>query len=146
MLSTRVRVDMYSNIRAIVETADGKLHMASNFVKASGGCSAAASKDADEALANLGKMQVRTFDDPALKSAIRTPVATRHSFAPPRPAAASHCPSGLNATLLTPFQPRRTLSFERLWRDEASSTALAGFVDAAATRAQPRPSTRRPPR
>ena len=68
MLSTRVRVDMYSNIRAIVETADGKLHMATNFVKASGGCSAAASKDADEALANLGKMQVRTFDDPALKA------------------------------------------------------------------------------
>ena len=67
MLSTRVRVDMYSNIRAIVETADGKLHMATKFVKASGGCSAAASKDADEALASLGKMQVRTFEDPAVK-------------------------------------------------------------------------------
>jgi sulfur-oxidizing protein SoxY len=62
MLSTRVRVDMYSNIRAVVETADGKLHMATKFVKASGGCSAAASKDADEALASLGKMQIRTFD------------------------------------------------------------------------------------
>jgi sulfur-oxidizing protein SoxY len=67
MLSTRVRVDMYTNVRAIVETADGKLHMAVKFVKASGGCSAAASKDADEALASLGKMQVRTFDDPAAK-------------------------------------------------------------------------------
>ncbi len=54
-------------MRAIVETADGKLHMAVKFVKASGGCSAAASKDADEAFANLGKMQVRTFDDPAMK-------------------------------------------------------------------------------
>lgn len=61
MLSTRVRVDTYSNIRAIAETADGKLHMAMKYVKASGGCSAAASKDADEALANLGKMQIRTF-------------------------------------------------------------------------------------
>jgi sulfur-oxidizing protein SoxY len=67
MLSTRVRIDMYSNVRAVVETADGKLHMAVHFVKASGGCSAAASKDADEAFANLGKMQVRTFDDPAMK-------------------------------------------------------------------------------
>jgi sulfur-oxidizing protein SoxY len=67
MLSTRVRIDMYSNVRAVVETADGKLHMATKFVKASGGCSAAASKDADEALASLGKMQVRTFDDPAAK-------------------------------------------------------------------------------
>ena len=42
MLSTRVRIDMYSNVRAVVETADGKLHMATKFVKASGGCSAAA--------------------------------------------------------------------------------------------------------
>jgi sulfur-oxidizing protein SoxY len=62
MLSTRVRIDMYSNVRAIIETADGKLHMATKFVKASGGCSAAASKDADEALASLGKMQIRSFD------------------------------------------------------------------------------------
>lgn len=69
MLSTRVRIDMYSNVRAIVETPDGKLHMATKFVKASGGCSAAASKDADEALATLGKMQVRIFDDQAKKDA-----------------------------------------------------------------------------
>lgn len=68
MLSTRVRIDMYSNVRAVIETADGKLHMAAKFVKASGGCSAAASKDADEAFANLGKIQVRMFDDPAAKN------------------------------------------------------------------------------
>jgi sulfur-oxidizing protein SoxY len=61
-LSTRVRIDMYSNVRAVVETADGKLHMATKFVKASGGCSAPAGKDMDEALANLGKMQIKTFD------------------------------------------------------------------------------------
>jgi len=67
MLQTRVRVDTYSNIRAIAETADGKLHMTTKFVKASGGCSAAASKDADEALANLGKMQIRTFTDAQVK-------------------------------------------------------------------------------
>jgi len=68
-LSTRVRIDMYSNVRAVVETADGKLHMATRYVKASGGCSAPAGKDMDEALANLGKMQIRTFD----KSANQTP-------------------------------------------------------------------------
>jgi sulfur-oxidizing protein SoxY len=62
MLSTRVRVNMYSNVRAVIETEDGKLHMATKFVKASGGCSAPASKDADEALASMGKMQIRTFD------------------------------------------------------------------------------------
>jgi len=63
MLSTRVRIDMYSNVRAVIETTDGKLHMAAKFVKASGGCSAPVGKDADAALANLGKMQIRTFDD-----------------------------------------------------------------------------------
>ncbi len=63
MLSTRVRIDMYSNVRAVIETTDGKLHMAAKFVKASGGCSAPVGKDAEAALANLGKMQIRTFDD-----------------------------------------------------------------------------------
>lgn len=62
MLSTRVRIDMYSNVRAVIETTDGKLHMATKFVKASGGCSAPAAKDADEALASLGKMQIKRFD------------------------------------------------------------------------------------
>jgi sulfur-oxidizing protein SoxY len=59
-LMTRVRVDSFSNIRAILETADGKLHMAKKFVMGAGGCSAPASKDADEAMANLGKMQVKS--------------------------------------------------------------------------------------
>lgn len=63
MLSTRVRIDMYSNVRAVIETADGKLHMATKFVKASGGCSAPAGKDMDAALASLGRMQIRTFAD-----------------------------------------------------------------------------------
>ena len=61
MLSTRVRIDMYSNVRAVIETGDGKLHMTTKYVKASGGCSAPAGKDMDEALANLGKMQIKSF-------------------------------------------------------------------------------------
>lgn len=59
VIETRVRVDMYSNIRAIVETADGKLMMATKFVKAAGGCSAPALKDTDAALAEAGKMQIK---------------------------------------------------------------------------------------
>ena len=65
-LMTRVRVDSFSNVRAVLETADGKLHMVSKFVRGAGGCSAPASKDADEALAMLGKMQVKTIAQPAL--------------------------------------------------------------------------------
>jgi len=59
VLETRVRVDMYSNIRAIVETDDGRLLMATKFVKAAGGCSAPALKDTDAALAEAGKMQIK---------------------------------------------------------------------------------------
>jgi sulfur-oxidizing protein SoxY len=62
MLSTRVRIDMYSNVRAVIETNDGKLHMTTKYVKASGGCSAAAGKDMDEALASMGRMQIRIFE------------------------------------------------------------------------------------
>ncbi|MGD9669354.1 MAG: quinoprotein dehydrogenase-associated SoxYZ-like carrier [Hyphomicrobiaceae bacterium] len=59
VISTRVRVDMYSNVRAIVEMNDGQLHMATKYVKAAGGCSAPALKDAEQALAQLGKMKLR---------------------------------------------------------------------------------------
>ncbi len=62
---TRVRIDNFSKVRAVLETADGKLHMAVKFVMAAGGCSAPASKDADQALANLGRMQVKTVADAA---------------------------------------------------------------------------------
>jgi sulfur-oxidizing protein SoxY len=65
VLATRVRIDQYSNVRAIAETTDGKFYMASRFVKASGGCSAPASKDAEEAAKTMGKMKVKTaFKDP----------------------------------------------------------------------------------
>lgn len=73
VLSTRVRIDMYSNVRAVIETADGRLHMTSRFVKAAGGCSAPALKDMDQAIASIGKMQLRTFE------AASTPVPAREA-------------------------------------------------------------------
>ncbi len=69
LISTRVRFDNYSTIRAIVETTDGKLLMVSRYVKAAGGCSAPALKDADQALASLGKMQVKMLDADQSKGA-----------------------------------------------------------------------------
>lgn len=59
--TTRVRMDSYSNIHAIVETDDGVLHMKKVFVKASGGCAAPAPKDADRAQDDLGKTLVKSF-------------------------------------------------------------------------------------
>lgn len=71
VLSTRVRVDMYSNVRAIVETDDGVLHMATKFVKAAGGCSAPALKDTDAALADAGRMIVRTLETADVTAGLR---------------------------------------------------------------------------
>jgi sulfur-oxidizing protein SoxY len=70
-IETRVRVEQYSHIRAIALTNDGGLHMAANYIKASGGCSAPSSKDAVAARATLGKMRLRvdgavTSGQPAL--------------------------------------------------------------------------------
>lgn len=59
VITTRVRIDEYSHVRAVVETNDGKLYMAAKFVKAAGGCSAPALKDMDAALAGIGKMKVK---------------------------------------------------------------------------------------
>ncbi|MGY2048539.1 quinoprotein dehydrogenase-associated SoxYZ-like carrier [Methylobacterium sp. JK268] len=60
-LSTRIRVNSYSFVRAIAETQDGALYMTKAYVKAAGGCSAPAVKDPAEAKANLGKMRFRAF-------------------------------------------------------------------------------------
>ena len=61
MISTRVRVDTYTNVHAVAELSDGTLHMTKTFVKASGGCSAPAAKNADEAKVSLGQMRLRQF-------------------------------------------------------------------------------------
>ncbi len=59
--STRVRIDNFSYVRAVVETEDGTLHMASKFVAAAGGCGAMQAKDPDADIVDLGKMIVKTF-------------------------------------------------------------------------------------
>ena len=58
-LALRIRVNTYSNVRAIAETNDGKLTMTKKFVKASGGCSAPVGADLDEALKRQGKVKFR---------------------------------------------------------------------------------------
>jgi sulfur-oxidizing protein SoxY len=63
--STRVRIDNFSYVRAVLETEDGTLHMASKFVAAAGGCGAMQAKDPDTETVDLGKMIVKTFP-PAL--------------------------------------------------------------------------------
>lgn len=76
-ISTRMRVDQYTDIRAIAEMNDGSLHMVSTFVKASGGCSAPAGKDAEAALARLGKTQIR-MRAPTIGSPVDAQVIVSH--------------------------------------------------------------------
>lgn len=58
-ISTRVRVNSYTNARVVAELSDGSLHMATRYIKASGGCSAPMVKSMDEAMATLGQMKFR---------------------------------------------------------------------------------------
>lgn len=56
----RVRVDSYSDLRAIATLADGRKVMAGRYVKASGGCAAPAGKSMDEVRATMGEMRFRS--------------------------------------------------------------------------------------
>jgi sulfur-oxidizing protein SoxY len=60
-ISTRVRVNNYTDVHAVAELSDGKLYVSKTYVKASGGCSAPAAKNAEEASAKLGQMRFRQF-------------------------------------------------------------------------------------
>src|SRR5882672_12399322 len=53
-ISTRVRVNNYTDVHAVAELSDGKLYVTKTYVKASGGCSAPAAKNATEAKTGLG--------------------------------------------------------------------------------------------
>ncbi|WP_028714136.1 quinoprotein dehydrogenase-associated SoxYZ-like carrier [Paracoccus sp. J55] len=59
----RVRVDSYSDLRAIATLADGRKVMAGRFVKASGGCAAPAGKSMEEVRATMGEMRFRAAEE-----------------------------------------------------------------------------------
>jgi sulfur-oxidizing protein SoxY len=60
-ISTRVRVNNYTDVHAVAELSDGQLYVTKTYVKASGGCSAPAAKNAAEAKGRLGQMRFRQF-------------------------------------------------------------------------------------
>ncbi|SFB12328.1 sulfur-oxidizing protein SoxY [Poseidonocella pacifica] len=66
----RVRVNQYSNVRVIATTDTGSF-MTGRFVKASGGCSAPATKDPALALNAMGQMKLRQFGEPMMSTARR---------------------------------------------------------------------------
>ena len=64
-LETRLRFEDFSHVRAIAETNDGKLYMASRWVKAAGGCSAPNARNAVPAHL-LDKMKFK-FEEETVK-------------------------------------------------------------------------------
>jgi sulfur-oxidizing protein SoxY len=77
-LSTRVRINAYTDLRAIAELNDGKLYMVNNYVKASGGCSAPSLKDPAAAAAQLGKIKFRIADDYQQGDLVSTQLMIKH--------------------------------------------------------------------
>jgi sulfur-oxidizing protein SoxY len=79
-INMRVRIDRFTSVRAIAETADGGLEMRSGWVKASGGCSAPSSASAE---GTLGEVRVRTSPDAkSMQVAIRHPNASGFQIDP----------------------------------------------------------------
>jgi sulfur-oxidizing protein SoxY len=70
-INMRVRIDRFTSVRAIAETADGSLEMRSSWVKASGGCSAPSSAAPGGV---LGEIRLRPgADEKSLLAAVRHP-------------------------------------------------------------------------
>ena len=77
-LSTRVRVNSYTNVHAVAELSDGKLYMVKRYVKAAGGCSAPAAKVAGDAQKTLGQMRFRQFAPKAGSASREAQLMIRH--------------------------------------------------------------------
>lgn len=77
-LRLRVRVNDYTNMQAIAETADGTLYMTQRFVKASGGCSAPVGEDDATALAGIGRMKLHLLAPFAAHSPVEAQLLIRH--------------------------------------------------------------------
>ena len=76
-ISTRVRVNSYTNVHAVAELSDGKLYVVQTYVKASGGCSAPAAKTAEQA--GIGQLRFRQFSKAADANKLReAQVMIRH--------------------------------------------------------------------
>jgi len=78
MIATRVRVDDYTDMHAVAELEDGTLLVAKRFIKASGGCSAPASKDAEAAAARMGKMKLAVQSKPQADEPVTVQLVVSH--------------------------------------------------------------------
>ena len=74
----RVRINNYSDVRAIAETKDGKLLMTTNYVKAAGGCSAPMGVSDEALMQGMGNMKLKLDGDAAPGKPINATLMIRH--------------------------------------------------------------------
>ncbi len=77
-IETRVRVEQYTYLRAVVEMNDGALSMSTVYLKASGGCSAPTGKETSGPATDLGKMKLVIEDNPKLNQPVMAQLMIRH--------------------------------------------------------------------
>ena len=120
-ISTRVRVNNYTDVHAVAELSDGKLYMTKTFVKASGGCSAPAAKNAEEAKNRLGQMKLRQFARSEQLAADRSRDAQIMIGHPNN--------SGLQMDQVTQlYIPAFFINELRLWQDDSPVLAMEGGI------------------
>ncbi len=124
-ISTRVRVNNYTDVHAVAELSDGKLYMTKTYVKASGGCSAPATKVADEAKSRLGQMRYRQFARAG--EGLRQGPASGTREAQIMIGHPSH--SGLQMDQVTQlYIPAFFVDQLRLWQDDSLVLAMEGGI------------------
>jgi sulfur-oxidizing protein SoxY len=120
-ISTRVRVNNYTDVHAVAELSDGKLYVTKTYVKASGGCSAPAAKNAEEARSRLGQMRYRQFarsGQGPVSGAREAQIMVGHP---------SH--SGLQMDQVTQlYIPAFFVNELRLWQDDSLVLAMEGGI------------------
>jgi sulfur-oxidizing protein SoxY len=120
-ISTRVRVNNYTDVHAVAELSDGKLYVTKTYVKASGGCSAPAAKNADEAKSRLGQMRYRQFAKPEQGPASSTREAQIMIGHPNN--------SGLQMDQVTQlYIPAFFINELHLWQDGSPVLAMEGGI------------------
>jgi sulfur-oxidizing protein SoxY len=77
-IETRVRVEQYTHLRAVVEMNDGALSMSTVYLKASGGCSVPIGKESSESAVSLGKMKLAVEEHPKLNQTVMAQLMIRH--------------------------------------------------------------------
>lgn len=120
-ISTRVRVNNYTDVHAVAELSDGKLYMVKTYVKASGGCSAPAAKAADEARSRIGQMRYRQFTNAGEGPASGVREAQIMVGHPNN--------SGLQMDQLTQlYVPAYFVNELRLWQDDSLILSMEGGI------------------